>query len=85
VSCRSTSQAELDIVYGDKTALEGPSQGATGRYVLSDANIYRAEGVSETEAALSRGVLLMGVWPEYFSLSHGRRLESGPAPSGRPL
>jgi|GEM_PF-6538038 len=38
--------------------LKGPNQGATGRYVLTDANIYRAEGVSDTEAALSRGILL---------------------------
>ncbi|HTU61071.1 MAG TPA: VCBS repeat-containing protein, partial [Polyangiales bacterium] len=38
--------------------LKGPNQGATGRYVLSDANLYRAEGVSDPGAALSRGVLL---------------------------
>ena len=38
--------------------LTGPNKSATGRYVLTDANLYRADGVSDTAAALSRGTLL---------------------------
>ncbi len=38
--------------------LSGPNKSATGRYVLSDSDLYTAPGISDASAALSSGQLL---------------------------